>query len=195
MEANNPNNAAISLAGEPTLYPKISGLIEEFNNRKFSTFLVSNGLHPKTLAEIHLPTQLYLSLEAPNIEMHRKINAPLVKDSWESLNQSLELMSSLDTRKAIRITAIKAKNMSHEQEFASLIEKAEPDFVEVKSYMFVGYSRKRLEIENMPLHSEVKDFAEKINEYLGYHLTDESKPSRVVLLSKKKKPSKITAKV
>ncbi len=194
-EANNPNNAAISLAGEPTLYPKISGLIEEFNNRKFSTFLVSNGLHPKTLAEIHLPTQLYLSLEAPIKEMHKKINAPLVKGTWRKLNESLELMASLKTRRAIRITAIKNINMNHEKEFAELIEKAEPDFVEVKSYMFIGYSRKRLKIENMPLHKEVKNFAEKINEYLGYYLTDESKPSRVVLLSKKKNPSKITAKV
>ena len=194
-EANNPNNAAISLAGEPTLYPKIGGLIEEFNRRKFSTFLVSNGLHPKTLAEMHLPTQLYLSLEAPTIEMHRKINAPLVKESWENLNKSLELMPSLDTRKAIRVTAIKDKNMSHEKEFAALIQKAEPDFVEVKAYMFIGYSRKRLEIENMPLHEEVKEFAEKINEHLGYYLIDEVTPSRVVLLSKKKNPKKITAKV
>ena len=73
----------------------------------------------------------------------------------------------------------------NEKEFAELIEKADPDFAEIKSYMFVGYSRKRLEIENMPLHTEVKQFAEKINEHLGYHLAGESKPSRVVLLSKK----------
>ncbi len=193
-EANNPNQVAISLAGEPTLYTKIGELIEEFDLRKFSTFLVSNGMHPKTLAEMYLPTQLYLSLEAPNKEMHKTINVPLVKDSWQKLNQSLELMPSLNTRKAIRITAIKGKNMSRENEFAKLIEKASPDFVEVKSYMFVGYSRKRLAIENMPLHEEVKSFAEKINEHLGYYLIAESKPSRVVLLSKKKNPKKITAK-
>ena len=64
----------------------------------------------------------------------------------------------------------------------------------IKAYMFIGYSRKRLAIENMPLHEEVEAFAEKINEHLGYYLTGESKPSRVVLLSKKKNPKKITAK-
>ena len=31
-EMKNPNNAAISLAGEPTLYPKIDELIGEFNS-------------------------------------------------------------------------------------------------------------------------------------------------------------------
>lgn len=186
-EANNPNQAAISLAGEPTLYPKISGLIEEFKKRKFSTFLVSNALHPKTLEKICLPTQLYLSLDAPNEAIHKKINVPSVKGSWESINESLALMPSLGTRTALRLTAIKGLNMSNEGSYARLIQKAEPDFVEVKAYMFVGYSRKRLSMQNMPLHEEVKDFAEKVNQELGYHLTGESKPSRVVLLSKKKK--------
>jgi len=190
-EANNPNNAAISLAGEPTLYPKISGLIEEFHKRNFSTFLVTNGLHPEALQNMQLPTQLYLSLEAPTLEMHKRINVPLVKNSWENLNKSLDILPSLNTRKAIRITAIKGRNMSHEKEFAALIEKADPDFVEVKAYMFVGYSRKRLEMDNMPLHPEVREFAERINKNLNYNLVDESKPSRVVLLSKKKNNLKI----
>jgi tRNA wybutosine-synthesizing protein 1 len=190
-EANNPNNAAISLSGEPTLYPKISGLIEEFRKRKFSTFLVSNGLHPEVLSNLALPTQLYLSLEAPNREMHRSINMPLVKGTWEKLNSSLEAMPSLDTRKTIRLTAIKGLNMSHEKEFAKLVEKAAPDFVEVKAYMFVGYSRQRLKEENMPRHEEVNAFAEKINNHLNYNLVAESRPSRVVLLSKTTKSSKI----
>jgi len=190
-EANNPNNAAISLAGEPTLYPKISPLIEEFHKRNFTTFLVSNGLHPSVLENTVLPTQLYISLEAVNESMHKKINHPLTKDSWAKLNKSLALLPSLGTRKAIRITAIKGLNMSNEKEFAELIQKAEPDFVEVKAYMFVGYSRKRLAMENMPLHTKVKEFTEKINSHLGYNLVAESKPSRVVLLSKKKNPLKI----
>ena len=190
-EANNPNNAAISLSGEPTLYPKISGLVEEFNRRKFTTFLVSNGMHPEALEKMAMPTQLYLSLEAPNGKLHKKINAPTLRDSWARLNKSLELMSSLKTRRAIRVTAIKGLNMANESDFAALIETASPDFVEVKAYMFVGYSRERLAQENMPLHNEVKDFAEKINESLGYRVAGESSPSRVVLLSKRKTGLKI----
>ncbi len=191
LEANNPNNAAISLSGESTLYPKISELIAEFHKRDFTTFLVSNGMHPNVLAEMRLPTQLYVSLEAPNEALHKKINAPLIKDSWQRLNETLTLLPSLRTRKAIRLTAINGINMSHEKEFAALIEKAMPDFLEVKGYMFVGHSRQRLQQSNMPLHSEVKAFIEKINNNLNYYLVDESKESRVVLLSRKKKGLKI----
>lgn len=190
-EANNPNNAAISLSGEGTLYPAISELIHEFRKRRFTTFLVSNGMHPDVLAKMRLPTQLYISIEAPNKELHKRINAPLIKNSWQRLNETIALLPSLKTRKAIRLTAIKGMNMSHEKEFAALIEKAAPDFVEIKSYMFVGYSRKRLQMQNMPLHHEVKAFAERINEHLGYNPTGESRPSRVVLLSKKKGSPKI----
>ena len=190
-EARSPNNAAISLSGEPTLYPKISGLIEEFRKRKFTTFLVSNGMHPKVLEEMRMPTQLYISLEAPNEEVHKKINAPLAKKTWQMLNKTLALLPSLKARKAIRITAVKGMNMSNEKDFAALIEKAEPDFVEVKSYMFVGYSRQRLSIENMPSHEEVMAFAERINNHLNYNLSGENKASRVVLLSKKKGNLKI----
>ena len=181
-EANNPNQAAISLSGEPTLYPKIGELIKEFRKRKFTTFLVSNGMHPEVLADLTTPTQLYISLEAPDEKLHKKINAPLIKNSWKKLNETLSLLPSLKTRRVIRLTAIKGMNMSNEKEFADLIQKAAPDFAEIKGYMFVGYSRKRLKQENMPLYSEVRAFAEKINKHLNYNLVDESKPSRVVLL-------------
>jgi len=138
-----------------------------------------------------MPTQLYISLEAASEKQHKEINKPLSKNSWEKINETLALLPSLKSRKALRITAIKGINMGNEKEFAKLIEKAVPDFVEIKAYMFVGYSRKRLAIENMPLHSEIKEFAEKINKHLGYCLSGESSPSRVVLLSKKKNPVKI----
>ena len=44
-ESKDPNNAAISLAGEPMLYPLIDDMLAEFKRRNFTTFLVSNGLH------------------------------------------------------------------------------------------------------------------------------------------------------
>ncbi len=190
QEAFNPNQVAISLSGEPTLYPKLPELIKEYRKRNFTTFVVSNGLNTEMFSKLK-PTQLYLSIEAPNEKIHKKINSPLIKGSWKSLNQSLVAMPKIKTRKAIRITAVKGLNMSNEKEFASLLEKASPDFVEIKAYMFVGYSRKRLKEENMPLHSEVKGFAEKINNHLGYTIAGESKASRVVLLSSGKKNLRI----
>jgi tRNA wybutosine-synthesizing protein 1 len=189
-EARNPNQVAISLAGEPTLYPKLPELVKEYKKNDFTSFVVSNGLDTEMFSKLN-PTQLYLSLEAPNEKLHKKINAPSIKGSWEKINASLEAMSSIKTRRAIRITAIKGMNLGNEKEFASLIEKAQPDFVEVKAYMFIGYSRQRLLEENMPLHSEVLEFAEKINKHIGYTIAGESKPSRVVLLSSGKKKTRI----
>ena len=190
-EAQQPNQAAISLAGEPTMYPKIGGLIEEFHKRRYTTFLVTNGLLPERLAEITLPTQLYLSLDAPDEETHKKVNIPMAPNSWEKINETLGLFPSLDTRKVIRITLVKGWNDFSPEGYARLIEKSGADFVEVKAYMFVGSSRQRLTIENMPGHSEVKAFSEKLAEELGYGLVDEQAPSRVVLLSSGKKKEKI----
>ena len=48
--------------------------------------------------------------------------------------------------------------------------------------MFVGSSRERLTMENMPTFNEVKSFAQKIADECGMELVNESEISRVVLL-------------
>ena len=48
--------------------------------------------------------------------------------------------------------------------------------------MFVGSSRKRLTLDNMPSFDEVKSFAEKIGDECGKEIVNESEISRVVLL-------------
>ncbi|KYC54354.1 MAG: S-adenosyl-L-methionine-dependent tRNA 4-demethylwyosine synthase [Candidatus Methanofastidiosum methylothiophilum] len=62
-EAENPTNVAISLAGEPTLYPDLSGLIEEFRKRKFSTFLVTNGTTPDVFCCNYTPNVCSIKIE------------------------------------------------------------------------------------------------------------------------------------
>jgi tRNA wybutosine-synthesizing protein 1 len=191
-EAQEPNQIAISLDGEPTTYPYLGELIKEYEKRKATTFLVTNGLLPERLEALEpLPTQLYISLYGPDKQTHQKTNLPLTKDSWEKLNESLELLPSLDTRKAIRLTLVKDVNMKEPEKYAALIEKAQPDFIEAKGYMFVGGSRQRLAIENMPTHEEIRKFALDLNNSLGYNLVAEKKDSRVVLLSSGKKDQEI----
>lgn len=185
-EAQNPNQAAISLSGEPTIYPRIGELISEFNKRKFTTFLVTNGTLPERLRNLEeLPTQLYLSLDAPDKEIYQRICNPLSLKNWEKINESIDVLPSLETRKVIRITAVKGLNMSSEEGYARLIQRAEPDFVEVKAYMFIGGSRKRLSLENMPSFAEVQKFSEDLSNSLGYPIKDFKEDSRVILLSGK----------
>nr|NIO37457.1 4-demethylwyosine synthase TYW1 [Candidatus Bathyarchaeota archaeon] len=51
----------------------------------------------------------------------------------------------------------------------------------------VGSSRLRLGYRNMPTHKEIHQFAAKLAETAGYTIIDESRKSRVVLLSRLRK--------
>ncbi len=185
-EAQNPTLFAISLSGEPAIYPKLGELIEELKKRKIKSFLVSNGLFPERIENLGtLPTQLYISLDAPTKQIYKKIDRPLLKDFWERLNRTLELLPSLNTRTVLRVTAVKGLNMTRPKEYAKLIEKAASKFLEVKGYMWVGESRERLKEENMPSHAEVREFASEIGRGIGYKIIDEKGESAAVLLAEK----------
>ncbi len=191
-EAQDPNQVAISLSGEPTLYPQISELIEGFKRRGFTTFLVTNGTLPQRIGSLDtLPTQLYVSLDAPDNRTYNRLCNPIIPDAWNRLQDTLELFPSLKTRKVIRITLVKEENMLDVKGYAKLISKADPDFVEVKAFMLVGGSRRRLTLDNMPSFHEVYAFSEKLSEELGYELKDCKEQSRVVLLSQGRKDSRI----
>ncbi|OED30574.1 4-demethylwyosine synthase TYW1 [Methanosphaera sp. WGK6] len=187
-ECVKPNNAALSLAGEPLLYPEINQLIEEFHKQDFTTFLVSNGESPEKLKALqeHEPTQLYLSLDAPNKEVYKKVCKPQVNNGWEKLQESIDLLSTLDTRKVLRITSVKDLNMIHTEEYAKIIENSDIDYVEIKAYMFVGDSRNRLEWENMPKTIDIQQFAQDIADKTSFDIIDEVEKSRVLLLGDKK---------
>jgi tRNA wybutosine-synthesizing protein 1 len=186
QEARKPKHVAISLAGEPTTYPELSGLIAGFKAKGMTTYLVTNGTLPERLAALGtLPTQLYVSVVAPDAETHRRINLPITGDAWERIGRTLELFPSLQTRKVVRITLVKGWNMHDPRGYARLISKAEPDFVEVKAFMYVGGARNRLSMDNMPSHEEVRSFASELAAELSYSVGDEKIDSRVVLLRRR----------
>ncbi len=187
-EAQDPKQVAISLAGEPTLYPRLGEFIAEARSRGMTTFLVTNGTQPEALRSLEeqgaLPTQLYVSLCATGEESCRKVNQPEIAGAWQKLVETLELFPSLKTRRVIRLTLTKGLNMEAPEEFAKLVKLADPDWVEAKSYMAVGYSRDRLGPDYMASHEEIRGFADEIAEETGFVFTDEQEESRVVLLSR-----------
>lgn len=197
-ESQNPSQFAISLSGEPTIYPKLAELILELRKRKITSFLVTNGLVPERLIELKkkkaLPTQLYVSLNYPDETIFRKITRNKYKDSWNKLMKMIELMKNLKTRTVVRINLIRDLNMDDGmiKDYARLVKKASPMAIEIKGYMSVGYARQRLGYEKMPLHSEVKEFSDKLLKFLPkYNFLDEKIESRVVLLGKNKKDMRI----
>jgi len=192
-EALHPKHVAISLIGEPTLYEPLGELIHEFHKRGFTTFLVSNGTLPEALSKLsEEPTQLYISLYGPDEKTFKKISRPQIPKAWERINQTLEMLNSFKCPTVIRITLVRNLNMKNPELYAKLIEKANSTYVEPKAYMHVGFSRLRLKYENMPTHSEIRNFAEELAKETEYKIIDESKESRVVLLSSLEKPIKFS---
>ena len=191
-EALNPKHVAISLTGEPTLYPSLGDLIQSFHKRSFTTFLVSNGTLPHSLSQLsEEPTQLYISVCAFNKENFSETCRPQIPKAWENLNKTLSMLPSFRCPTVIRITLTRHLNMKNPNFYARLFEKANPTYIEPKAYMHVGFSRLRLGFENMPTHKEVQEFAAKLAKEMGYNILDESPESRVVLLSHLEKPLKL----
>jgi tRNA wybutosine-synthesizing protein 1 len=205
-EALKPSLFTFSLTGEATNYPMLNEMIKEVRNWGCVSFLVTNGLNPKKLEELEkkkaLPTQLTVSMNAPNEPLFQKWCNPKGKDAWLRFNRTLEIMKKLKgkTRRAVRLTLAKESkenktdNMKPEliPQYAALIEKAMPDFIHVKGFMSVGHARERMEYSKVPWHKEVKSFAKKLKTEINkkmkskkekYRIIGEEKRSCVVMLS------------
>jgi len=190
-EARNPKHVAVSLAGEPTLHPQISELIDEIHSRNMTSFLVTNGTRPDVLEKMIPPTQLYITLAAPDEITYKKLCRPGIKEGWQKIIESQEVLQSLNTRTVNRLTMVSGYNMKNPRSYSDLIQKGQPDFVEVKGYMFLGSSRGRLTKENAPTHRDIRAFSQKLADLTGYNLVNEQIESRVVLLSQSKHIKKL----
>jgi tRNA wybutosine-synthesizing protein 1 len=186
-----PTHYAISLSGEPTMYPKLPQLIKYLKSLKAtrSIFLVTNGQEPAMLRRLDdedaLPTQLYLSTNATNRKMFHLINRPRHKDAWERWCESLEFLANARTRTVLRMTMIRGFNeeISNAKDFAQIVSRANPHFVEIKSYMHIGMSVQRLEKNNMLEMNEIRTFVDYlVNKLPSFFIMDESEISRIVVL-------------
>lgn len=189
-----PSHYAISLSGEPTMYPKLPELIKYLKSLKEtkSIFLVTNGQEPDMIQRLQdedaLPTQLYLSTNAADYESFIRINKPRYDDSWERWNKTLQMLKTLNTRTVLRVTLIRNYNDAGEMipAFASMFKESSPHFIEIKSYMHIGRSINRLEHSDMLEMEEVRKFSNNIAKQSEIFSTmDESVVSRIVVLQNK----------
>ena len=203
-KALEPSLYTMSLSGEPTIYPRLGEMFAEIRRRGAVSFLVTNGLNPdalRKLNETEFPTQITISTNAPNKELFLKWHKSTKKEAWELFNESLDVLKSLEgkVRRVIRMTLVKEgngglTNMDEDniKEYTKLIEKANPDFIHVKGFMSVGYSRERAGYDKMPWFKEVKEYALNVLKNLEeYELAGEDERCCVVLIAKKGKKLKI----
>jgi tRNA wybutosine-synthesizing protein 1 len=85
----------------------------------------------------------------------------------------------------IRTTLVGDHNMHRPAWYAAMCDRADADFVELKAYMHVGHSRGRLDRDSMPSHEEVREFTDRVGEFLPDHdVTKEVEESHVTLLAR-----------
>ena len=107
---------------------------------------------------------------------------PKVSDGWERIMRTLDLLPSLDTRKVIRHTLVRGLNFGYVDEYAKLDERADTQMVEPKGFVFVGGSRNKLSMANMPSFDEIMSFSTDLGERLGMEVLKQKPESRVTLL-------------
>jgi tRNA wybutosine-synthesizing protein 1 len=91
-EGMSVQHCALSLVGEPIMYPEINTLIDMLHEQHISTFLVTNAQFPDAIRQLHPVTQLYVSVDASNRESLKKIDRPLFKDYWSRFIDSLKAL-------------------------------------------------------------------------------------------------------
>lgn len=186
QETMEPKHIALSLTGDACLYPKLPELVDEIHRNNMTSFVVTNGTITPMVKKLinHQPTQLYITLPAPNKETYLKMCNPISSNyGWENILESLYLLKSFK-RTAIRLTLVKNMNMFNPEEYALHLADKEFNFLELKSAMPIGDAKYRMEYSEMPTHEEIKKFAEKICSINQWKIIDEKPESKVVLVMK-----------
>ncbi|WVZ60732.1 hypothetical protein U9M48_010716 [Paspalum notatum var. saurae] len=186
-EGLSPRHCALSLVGEPIMYPEINALVDELHRRHISTFLVTNAQFPEKIKALRPITQLYVSVDAATKESLKAVDRPLFSDFWERFLDSLKSLYKKDQRTVYRLTLVKGWNAEEIDAYAKLLDLGQPDFIEIKGVTYCGSSAtSKLTMENVPWHSDVKEFSEVLASKSGgvYEVACEHAHSCCVLLAK-----------
>lgn len=187
QEGLSPRHCALSLVGEPIMYPEINSLVDELHQRRISTFLVTNAQFPEKIKALRPITQLYVSVDAATKESLKAVDRPLFGDFWERFLDSLKSLREKKQRTVYRLTLVKGWNTEEIDAYYSLFDVGDPDFIEIKGVTYCGSSAtSKLTMENVPWHADVKSFSEALAEKSKgvYEVACEHVHSCCVLLAK-----------
>lgn len=187
-EAFTVRHCALSLVGEPIMYPHINTFCRKLHQRRISSFLVTNAQFPEKIAALEPITQLYVSVDAATKDALQAVDRPLFKDFWERFLACLRELRRKGQRTVYRLTLVKSYNMQDIEKYAELIEIGQPDFIEVKAVTYCGKSDgSDLTMKHVPWHEEVCDFCTALVEKTNgvYGLAAQHAHSNCVLLAKK----------
>ena len=108
-----PRHCALSLVGEPIMYPQINTMLKLLDGKGISTFLVTNAQFPECIEKLGPCTQLYVSIDAATRDALKAVDRPLFPDFWERFLASIDALRAKDLmqRTVFRMTLVKAWNM------------------------------------------------------------------------------------
>ncbi|NXN37102.1 TYW1 synthase, partial [Rhinoptilus africanus] len=187
-EAMAAKHCALSLVGEPIMYPEINRFVKLLHQHGISSFLVTNAQFPDEIRNLEPVTQLYVSVDASTKESLKRIDRPLFKDFWQRFLDSLKALSEKQQRTVYRLTLVKAWNVDELRAYADLIALGKPDFVEVKGVTYCGdSSASSLTMANVPWHEEVVRFVQELADLVpDYEIACEHEHSNCLLIAHKK---------
>lgn len=178
-------HCALSLVGEPIMYPEINSFLRLLHQQNISSFLVTNAQFPEEIRSLVPVTQLYVSVDASTKDSLKKIDRPLFKDFWQRFLDSLRALGEKQQRTVYRLTLVKAWNVDELKAYADLIALGQPDFIEVKGVTYCGESSaSSLTMANVPWHEEVIYFVQQLASLLpDYEIACEHEHSNCLLLA------------
>uniref|UniRef100_A0A665U164 S-adenosyl-L-methionine-dependent tRNA 4-demethylwyosine synthase TYW1 n=1 Tax=Echeneis naucrates TaxID=173247 RepID=A0A665U164_ECHNA len=178
-------HCALSLVGEPIMYPEINTFIRLLHSHQISSFLVTNAQFPQEIRNLVPVTQLYVSVDASTKDSLKKIDRPLFKDFWPRFLDSLKALGEKRQRTVYRLTLVKAWNVEEMQAYSELIAMGQPDFIEVKGVTYCGESSaSNLTMANVPWHQEVVAFVQQLAGMLPqYEIACEHEHSNCLLIA------------
>lgn len=181
-------HCALSLVGEPIMYPEINSFLKLLHQCKISSFLVTNAQFPTEIRNLKPVTQLYVSVDASTKDSLKKIDRPLFKDFWQRFLDSLKALATKQQRTVYRLTLVKAWNLDELQAYAELVSLGNPDFIEVKGVTYCGASSaSSLTMANVPWHEEVVRFVRELVELIpDYDIACEHEHSNCLLIAHKR---------
>jgi len=182
-------HCALSLVGEPIMYPEINKFLTLLHEKGISSFLVTNAQFPDAITNLLPVTQLYVSVDAATQDSLKKIDRPLFKDFWPRFIDSLKALSAKGQRTVYRLTVVKSWNSEEIQEYGQLVKLGKPDFIEVKGVTYCGDNKSNagLTMKNVPWHDEVVGFVQQLADSIeGYEIACEHEHSNCVLLASTK---------
>ncbi len=129
----------------------------------------------------------------------------MIKNGWDKISDTLDLVESLSCRSLVRITAVKNLNLSENyiKDYIKLVNKANPNFFEIKGFTLQAKAlmiNKRLKSDKtlqyyFPEYEYLEELALKFEEIGNFPLIYINKASRDFLFAvnwDKDKDPKIT---